>query len=465
MKRIDGAFLSLWTRRILVYLAGLFCMALGVVFSARSSLGVSPVGSLANVLYQIALREDLPDYVNLGNCTTAVYCLYLLAELLILRRDFKLSMLLQLAASLLFGQLVNLAYQLLFFLPVPPNYAVQLAYLLCSVPLVAFGVMLYLSPKLLPTPGEGMSLAISQKTGLSLGSAKTVFDCSLVLISAAVSLLWFHGLEGVREGTVICALTVGFVIRQFQKLCQKPLLRFVEREDRVERAVLAATEGYAPDASARPRIIITIGREYGAGGYEIGQLLAKKLGSTVDDKQLNVMAAERSGLSLAKIEELEKHMERELVYDFRAGAYEMVGEGLRPEERLFVAQTEVIRRIAAGNESCVIMGRCADYILYEDPNCFRVFIHAVPAARIDRTMAKFALSREDAEREMRNTDLSRSSHYRRFTGREYGKQEYYHLGVDSSQLGTEHAADLIVDAVRLWCEVRGTHPLSALEQH
>ncbi len=462
MKRIDGAFLSLWARRIFVYLAGLFCMALGVVFSARSALGVSPVGSLANVLYQIALSRQLPDWVNLGNCTTAVYGLYLLTELLILRRDFKPGMLLQLAASLLFGQLVNLASALLAFLPAPPNYAAQMAYLLCSVPLVAFGVMLYLSPKLLPTPGDGMSLAISQKTGLALGSAKTVFDCSLVLISAAVSLLWFRRLEGVREGTVICALTVGFVLRQLQKLCQKPLLRFVEREGRVERALQAAAGGYRLDAAGKPRIIITIGREYGAGGYEIGQLLAKKLGITFYNKQLNVMAAESSGLSLEKIEELEKHMERELVYDLKAGAYEMVGEGLRPEEQLFVAQTEVIRRIAAGNESCVIMGRCADYILYDDPTCFRVFIHAIPAARIHRTMAKYGLSREDAEREMRNTDLSRSSHYKRFTGRDYGKQEYYHLGLDSSQLGTENAVTVIVDAIRLWCGVRGTRPLSAL---
>ncbi len=462
MKRIDRAFISLWARRVLVYLTGLFCMALGVVFSARSSLGVSPVGSLANVLYQIAIRERLPEYVNLGNCTTAVYCLYLLTELLILRRDFKLSMLLQLAASLLFGGLVNLAYALLSPLPEPQNYAAQLAYLLCSVPLVAFGVMLYLSPKLLPTPGEGMSLAISQKTGLTLGSSKTVFDCSLVLISAVVSLLWFRRLEGVREGTVICALTVGFVLRQLQKLCQKPLLRFVEREDRLERALQAAAGGYKLDAAGKPRIIITIGREYGAGGYEIGELLAKKLGITFYDKQLNVMAAELSGLSLAKIEELEKHMERELVYDLKAGAYEMVGEGLRPEEQLFVAQTEVIRRIAAGNESCVIMGRCADYILYDDPDCFRIFIHAIPAARIRRAMAKYGLSREDAQREMRSTDLSRSSHYKRFTGRDYGKQEYYHLGIDSSQLGTENAASLIVDAVRLWRGVRGTQPLSTL---
>lgn len=463
MKKIDRAFAVLWAKRLLIYLLGLYCMAIGVVFSARSALGVSPVGSLANVLYQIALDRNLPGYINLGNCTIAVYCLYILVEFLILRRDFKPQMLLQLVASFLFGQLVNLATAMLAFLPAPSGYVFQMLYLLCSVPLVAVGVMLYLSPNILPTPGEGMSLAISSKTNLSLGSGKTVFDCSLVAISAVTSLLYFHGLVGVREGTLICALLVGFVMRQMQKVCQKPLLRFVERESRVDRAVQAATRGYRLDATGRPKIVIAIGREFGSGGYDIGSMLAKRLGVTFYDRQINVMAAEQSGLPLSKIEELERHMEREVVYDFKAAAYDMVGDGLSPEEQLFVAQTAVIHRIASGDESCVIMGRCADYILYDDPNCFRIFIHAIPAARIERTMAKFGLNRAEAEREMRNTDLSRSQHYRHFTGREYGKQEYYHLSIDSSQLGTEKSMELIVDAIRMWCDVRGTFPLSTLE--
>ena len=464
MQNTDKNMVRLWLKRIFIYLIGLYCMAIGVVFSAKSALGVSPVGSLANVLYQIGLSEQLPGYVNLGNCTTAVYCLYILVEFLILRREFKPRMLLQLVASFLFGQLVNVATAMMFFLPAPPNYMVQMLYLLCSVPMVAVGVMLYLSPNILPTPGEGMSLAISSKTGLSLGSSKTVFDCSLVLISAITSLIYFHGLVGVREGTVICALLVGFVMRQMQKVWQQRLLRFVERENRVERAVTAATGGYMLDATGKPKIIIAIGREFGSGGYEIGKRLAEKLGITFYDKQLNVMAAEQSGLALSKIEELEKHMEREIVYDFKAAAYDMVGDGLSPEEQLFVAQTAVIRQIAAGDESCVIMGRCADYVLYNDPNCFRIFVHAVPVARIDRTVAKYGLSREEAEREMRNTDLSRSQHYKHFTGRDYGKQEYYHLGVDSSQLGTENSVELIMDAIRMWCDVRGTYPLSTLNK-
>ncbi len=462
MKEKKRKLAALWAKRLFVYLTGLYCMAMGVVFSAKSDLGVSPVGSLANVLYQIGRAENAPEWVNLGNCTIAVYCFYILVELLILGKDFRPKMLLQLVASFLFGWLVNLATVMLGFLPEPGSYAVQMLYLLCSVPLVAAGVMLYLSPNILPTPGEGMSLAIARKTGLSVSSGKTVFDCSLVLLSALLSLLCFRRLVGVREGTVICALLVGFVMKQMQKLWQNALLKFVERETKVDRALRASMEGYGTDASGKPKIIIAIGREFGSGGYEIGKRLAERLGVTFYDKQLNEMVSAQSGISLAKVEELERHMEREIVYDFKNAAYAMTNGALSPEEQLFVAQTRVIRQIAAGNESCVIMGRCADYVLYNDPNCFRIFIHARPDARIERTMAKFGLDRAEAKRQMENTDRSRAQHYRHFTGREYGRQEYYHLGVDSGMLGTEESVEAILDVIRRWCQVRGTHPLSVL---
>ena len=230
---MNRALLLRWAKRLLCYLGGMYLIALGVVISARSSLGVSPVGSLANVLYQIALDRNAPSYVNLGNLTTLTYCLYILAEFLLLRRDFKLTMLLQLIACVIFGQLVNLANLMIAPLPAPSSYPVQLIYLLCSIPLVAAGVMVYVAPQLIPMPAEGVSLAISQKTGVPLGTGKMIFDCSVVALSAAVSLLYFHGLVGVREGTVLCAVFVGVLIRRMMKRCQAPLARFTERAEPV----------------------------------------------------------------------------------------------------------------------------------------------------------------------------------------------------------------------------------------
>ncbi|MCF0120871.1 MAG: hypothetical protein HUJ65_04455, partial [Oscillospiraceae bacterium] len=244
-ERLGKIDAGLWLRRLAVYCLGLFIMALGVIFSSKSALGVSPVTCLANVIYQIALDMGLGS-LNLGTCTTISYCFYILVELIILRRDFKPAMLLQIIASFFFGWFVTLAGKCLAFIPAPETYALRLVSLLVSVPLVAFGVMLYLAPQILPTPGDGMSLAISIKTGLRVSSSKSILDCCLAVLSAAVSLIYFGRLVGVREGTVICALTVGFVMKLFMRFCEKPLMHFVGRGTVKERAM--GDEDYLAEA-------------------------------------------------------------------------------------------------------------------------------------------------------------------------------------------------------------------------
>ena len=451
----------LWGKRIFIYILGLYLTAMGVVFSARSALGVSPVSSLGNVLYQIGLAAGAPAFVNLGNCTTAVFCVYLLAELLVLRRDFKAEMLLQILVSLLFGQLVNLATAMLSALPAPSDYLMRLVYLFISIPLVAGGIMLYLCPGLFPMPGEGLCLAVAKKTGISVGTAKTVFDCTVVLLSALASLLYFRALVGVREGTVICALLVGLVLRLLQRAFQQPVLRFVERDSKVKRALDTAPEGYLTDNAGNPKIIITIGREFGSGGHDIAERLAQRLGITFYDKQIDRLAAQWSGVPLAQLEAVSRRMERTAFGGYLDAAYAMT-DALSPDDQLFVAQSRAIRQIAASGESCVILGRCADYLLYDDPNCFRIFVHARPDIRVKRTMAVFDLTEAEARRQVESTDRARAQYYKTYTGREYGRQEYYHLGLDSGVLGTEECVEAIINILRRWCEVRATHPLYML---
>ena len=452
-EKLDGAFMLRWIKRIFIYLLGLYLMAIGVVFSATSSLGVSPVGSLANVLYQIGLDRGAPSYVNLGNCTTAVYCLYILTELILLRKDFKPAMLLQLVASVVFGWLVNLATAMMgLFLPTPQTYVMKLLYLLCSIPLVAFGVMLYLSPQILPTPGEGMSLAISKKTGLTIGSSKMVFDCSLVVISCAASLIYFHGLVGVREGTVICALLVGFVMRQLMRVFEKPLMRFVERDTKLQQAM--GSESYLFDETGKPKLLITVSGEFGSGWHEIAEKLASYLNVRFygNDELIPLEAAE-SGLPESFIQKHEHNMAHAVVYDFMTAGY-AVNMELSPLEKLFAAQTRVIRGIAQKNESCVLVGRCSDYILYNDPNSFRIFIHAPTSYRVKRVSEEMSISEKQAEADLATTDASRARHYEHFTGRPWGDTKYYNLTIDTKAFGEEKCLELVEDAIRIWCQHR-----------
>lgn len=431
----------LYLKRGVVYILGLFIMAIGVVFSVKSALGVSPVTCLANVVHQISA-------IDLGVCTTAVYCLYILVEIVILRREFKASMLLQILASTFFGLLVSLATRLFAFLPAPNTYVMQLVFLVCSIPMVAFGVMLYLAPQILPTPGEGLSIAVSKKTGLSVANCKMITDCCLVVVSAAVSLLYFHKLVGVREGTVISALTVGFVMKRMMRFFQPRLLRFVERETKLE-SVIKANEIPVPEKS-KDRLVISISREYGSDGYDIGKMLAEKLGAPFFDNQLVRMEAEESGLSEEFIENHEQMMSHGVIYDFVTAGYAMYNTDLPPLEKLFAAQTKVIRRLAAENDVCVIVGRCSDYILYDDPNSFRIFVHANPEYRAGCISRRLKISVEEAKAKLSKTDAARGRYYSHFTGREWGNMKYYNLAVDSGMFGTEKSVDLILDALKLW---------------
>ena len=110
----------------------------------------------------------------------------------------------------------------------------------------------------------------------------------------------------------------------------------------------------------------------------------------------------------------------------------------------------------------MILGRCADHVLYDDPNCFRIFVHARTDVRVKRTMAVFDLDENTARRQVESTDRARAQYYKRFTGREYGTQIYYNLGLDSGLLGTAESVETIVNIIRRWCNVRGTHPLYML---
>ena len=430
--------LILYGKRGLVYALGLFIMAIGVVFSVKSALGVSPVTCLANVVHQIS-------HIDMGVCTTATYCFYILVEVIILRRDFKPAMLLQIVASFIFGTLVSFATKLFVFLPAPEMYIIRLVYLLCSIPIVAFGVMLYLTPQILPTPGEGLSIAISKKTGKSVANCKMITDCCLVVLSVVVSLIFFKKLVGVREGTIISALTVGFVMKRFMRLFQPALLKFVERDSKLEAAT-KMEEAAAVDAE---KLIITISREYGSEGYAIGKKLAERLGAEFFDEQLVELESKESGLSVEFIEKHEQAMTHGIIYDFLTASYSMYNTDLPPLEKLFAAQTKVIRNIAAEKNIAVVVGRCSDYILYNDPNSFRIFIHANPRYRAARLSERLGVSRDEAMRKMEKTDSARGRYYRHFTGRDWGDMKYYNLAIDTEKFGVDASVDLIMEAIEL----------------
>jgi uncharacterized membrane protein YczE len=211
-----------WFRRGLIYLIGLFLMAFGVSVSKVSDLGVSPVNSIPCVVSEIS-------GIDMGLCTTGVFIFFIFIQLLILRRDFKTVYLLQIICSMIFGMFVSITNQIAgIFLPACTNYAMSILYIGISIILVALGILLYLEADILSLPGEGVMQAVSGKAGIPVSSSKMIFDWTVVIIAAALSLIFLEQLTGVREGTVISAFGVGICLKFLNKYCLKPVQVFLK---------------------------------------------------------------------------------------------------------------------------------------------------------------------------------------------------------------------------------------------
>lgn len=194
--------------------------------------------------------------------------------------------------------------------------------------------------------------------------------------------------------------------------------------------------------------IITISREFGSGGRSIGKLVAEKLGYRFYDRELVNKVAERSGFSTEFIEESGEYASaRSSLLFALATASQYSADGLSMHDRLYIEQTKIIEEIA-GEGECVIVGRCADFILREWKNCLHVFIHADMESRAKRIVERYGESDKSPEKRLAEKDQKRKVYYKNYTGRSWGQAQNYDVCLNSGVLGVEACADLIVQACK-----------------
>ncbi len=219
-----------WCMRVLIYVLGLFFLAMGVAVSVNSNLGISPVNSLPYVISQIT-------GTTLSTCVIVVFCSYILLQALILRREFKLKNLFQIVFSIIFGYFVDFAKWVVgdFAIPTYPGRLVMLA---ISILLIAIGVLLYIEVDLVPMSMEGLSLAIAHKRKVPFHKMKIIVDCVVVVVGVVLSFLFLGRLVGIREGTVITAVVTGKVMATLKKP-MAPIIRSIcfQKESGAEKEV------------------------------------------------------------------------------------------------------------------------------------------------------------------------------------------------------------------------------------
>ncbi|MDR1675509.1 MAG: cytidylate kinase-like family protein [Tannerella sp.] len=187
-------------------------------------------------------------------------------------------------------------------------------------------------------------------------------------------------------------------------------------------------------------MILTVGRQFGSGGRIIGKKLADTFGIAYYDKELFQLASRESGLCHDVFEKADEKAADRLAYVFSRG-FSLMGMytpqlDILSSEGLFKIQSDAIRKLAE-TESCVIVGRCADYILRDHPNCISFFIHSALESRIQRVVERQRVSVEQAKELIFKTDKSRAAYYDYFTNRTWGKASSYHLSINASVLGID----------------------------
>lgn len=256
----------------------------------------------------------------------------------------------------------------------------------------------------------------------------------LFLIPAMIILGKLFGLKGVLYSGPVAdgfafVIAVILLVLELRKLGNK----------KVESKALV--DDTSTDNQLNRHIVITIAREYGSGGRYVGRLVADKLGIKFYDKDFIEQLAQETGLSEEYIEENEQKMPK--LSNFNNGYY----IGINNSDDLFLKESELIKRLA-NQESSVMIGRCADFILKDRDDVLKVFIYSDMKDKVKRATEIYGFDQAKAEKEIKRIDKLRGNHYKHYTEREWKDHSNYDICINSDKLGVEKAAELICEMIR-----------------
>lgn len=198
------------------------------------------------------------------------------------------------------------------------------------------------------------------------------------------------------------------------------------------------------------KMIICIGRQFGSGGKEIGELVAKKLGIPCYDKEIINEMSKKSGVSKELLESYDERPTNSFLYSLSIGSYsshiDIINNisDLPLSDKIFIIQSDTIKSLAS--TSCVFVGRCAEYVLNENPDVFSVFIHADFDHRVDRVMSKQGIKKDEASALIKKMDKKRASYHNYYCETRWGEASAYDLCINS-KCNIEYAANIIISAL------------------
>ena len=260
----------------------------------------------------------------------------------------------------------------------------------------------------------------------------------LFFVPAAIILSKFFNVMGVLYAGpvsdtlafVISAVLLVVEIKELNKQAENSSSYTLQNETQIE-----GTNG--------DNLIITIGREYGSGGRYVGRLLADKLGIKLYDKDLIEIVSNDSGLSATYVEQNEQNIHGNLLSSFNTMYY----DNLSNDDNLFIAESKAIKKVAEKG-SCIIVGRCSDYILRDNKNVINVFLYSSDENKIKRAVKYYGLNEKNALNEINKINKSREKHYSYYTGRNWRDLSNYDIAINVDTYGVEGTADLLFNFIQ-----------------
>lgn len=421
--------------RYVICLLGIFCISFGVALFTKSGTGTSAISVIPYTLSLVLPQLTYGTWVALFNMLLVLFQVLLLRS----KSDW-FDIVQQLVFCTIFGSIVDLSMWILTYFN--PSVYWQCFITMCiSVPVLALGAYLTLISRVGVMAGDGFARTVSQVSGKEFAVIRVISDSSMAIIAAVMCLAFWGQLVTVREGTVVAALFTGATVGWYSKHLKKfeyKILPANHVDDMVQHA-----QAHVPAEN----FVVTISREYGSGGREIGRTIAEKLDIAFYDSEIINRMATDEGFDAQYVQTQEQKVgnaSRALFYRLYAGA--VPAEDLPHVEQLYHAEQRVIKRLAAEGD-CVIVGRLASYILREHKNRFDLFIGANMDDRIKHVMEREGLSEQAAESKIRSVEHARTEHCRYFAHREWGDARNYDATINTSRYGIARTGEMLADLV------------------
>lgn len=419
------------TRRYILFLFSVFINAYGISFITKAMLGTSPITS---VNYVLSMFTPL----TMGQWTIIVNFLFMVIDLILMKRsELKSELrvyLLQIPITLCFGTFIDISMTSLSWLN-PDGFLQQVVSALVGCVILAMGIALEVKADVAMVAGEYLVRVIARRIHGDFGYIKLGFDITNVVVACVFSLIFLSGIKGVGLGTVAAALLVGPIVHVLTPVSR--MLDGVLGFKGVSVAVAKADSG-------KEHFVVTIAREFGSGGRMLGEMLAKKLGVKVYDREFIKLAAKNSGMDEQYIIKNEQTIPSYWLKCILSQGYgTQAGRGLSNDDVLFLAESKTVKEIA-DRESCIIIGRCADFVLDNSANVIKVFCCTDEPDALKRCVNEYGLDKDKAVSEIRRINRARATHYEYYTGRKWGDPHNYDLTVNTAHIGLETACDMIM---------------------